>query len=57
MEGEINQTTKNMPNKDFDKLFRESENIKRLFFKNSKTKEYLEWHRLFVFEKFNFVDV
>lgn len=49
--------SKNMPNKDFDKLFRESENIKRLFFKNSKTKEYLEWHRLFVFEKFNFVDV
>ena len=45
------------PNKDFDKLFRESENITRLFFKNSKTKEYLEWHRLFVFEKFNFVDV
>ena len=49
--------SKNMPNKDFDKLFRESENIKRLFFKNSKTKEYLEWHRQFVFEKFNFVDV
>ena len=38
---------------EYEKLFKEDPNIGRSAIKNNKTKIYLEWHRNFVFEKFN----